>query len=86
MISELAFWCSVAFVLYAYVGYPCALMALALLRDRPVKKPCITPRVSFVIAAHNEEQRIGEKIENTLRQDYPADALEITRAFLAANP
>lgn len=77
MIAEVAFWCSVALVLYAYVGYPCALMALALFRDRPVKKACITPRVSFVIAAHNEERRIGEKIENTLRQDYPPDALEI---------
>jgi glycosyltransferase involved in cell wall biosynthesis len=77
MIAEVAFWCSVAFVLYAYVGYPCALMTLGLLRDRPVKRACITPRVSFVIAAHNEEQKIGEKIENTLRQEYPADALEI---------
>lgn len=77
MIAEVAFWCSVALVLYAYVGYPCALMALALLRDRPVKKACITPRVSFVIAAHNEERRIAEKIENTLRQNYPPDALEI---------
>jgi glycosyltransferase involved in cell wall biosynthesis len=77
MIAEVAFWCSVALVLHAYVGYPCALMALALFRDRPVKKGRITPRVSLVIAAHNEEQRIGEKIENTLRQDYPADAFEI---------
>lgn len=77
MIAEAAFWCSVALVVYAYVGYPCALMALAIVRDRPVKKACITPRVSFVIAAHNEQGRIGEKIENTLRQDYPADALEI---------
>ena len=77
MIAEAAFWCSVALVVYAYVGYPCALMALARLRDRPVQKARITPRVSFVIAAHNEERRIAEKIENTLRQDYPADALEI---------
>ena len=37
----------------------------------------ITPRVSFIITAHNEEARIAEKIENTLRQDYPAEALEI---------
>lgn len=42
-----------------------------------MKKGCITPRVSFIIAAHNEERRIAEKIENTLGQNYPADRIEI---------
>jgi glycosyltransferase involved in cell wall biosynthesis len=77
MTAEVAFWCSVALVFYAYAGYPFALIALTLLWDRPVKKAAITPRVSFVIAAHNEEQRIAEKIRNTLAQDYPPDAMEI---------
>src|SRR5688500_6814739 len=77
MTAEIAFWCSVALVVYADAGYPCALMALALFRDRAVKKAAITPRVSFVIAAHNEEQRIAGKIENTLCQEYPAGAMEI---------
>lgn len=77
MTADVAFWCSVALIVYAYAGYPCVLMALTLFRDRPVKKARITPRVSFVIAAHNEEERIAEKIENTLRQDYPAGQMEI---------
>ena len=77
MTAHITFWLSVALILYAYAGYPCALMMLTLRRDRPVKKAAITPRVSFVIAAHNEAQRIAEKIENTLGQDYPADAIEI---------
>jgi glycosyltransferase involved in cell wall biosynthesis len=77
MIAEAAFWCSVALVVYAYAGYPCVLMALTMFRDRPVKKAPLRTRVSFVIAAHNEEQRIAEKIDNTLRQDYPTDAMEI---------
>ena len=77
MIAEAAFWLSVALVVYAYAGYPCVLMALTLFRDRPVKKAAIRPRVSFVIAAHNEEQRIAGKIDNTLRQDYPASLMEI---------
>ena len=76
MTAEVLLWCSVALVVYAYAGYPCVLMALTLFRDRPVKKAAITPRVSFVIAAHNEEQRIAEKIENTLCQDY-SGAMEI---------
>ena len=77
MTADIAFWCSVALVIYAYAGYPLALIAVTRFRDRPVKKAAITPRVSFVIAAHNEEQRIAEKIENTLRQEYPAEAIEI---------
>lgn len=77
MTADLLFWLSVAIVIYAYAGYPCALLALTLFRDRPVKKARITPRVSFVIAAHNEEHRIAEKIANTLRQDYPAHLMEI---------
>jgi glycosyltransferase involved in cell wall biosynthesis len=77
MTTEVAFWGSVALIVYAYAGYPCVLMALMVFRDRPVKKAAITPRVSFVIAAHNEEQRIAEKIENTLAQQYPAGAMEI---------
>lgn len=77
MIAETVFWCSVALIVYAYLGYPCVLMALAFVRDRSVKKSRITPRVSFVIAAHNEEQRIAGKIDNTLRQDYPPGLMEI---------
>ena len=37
----------------------------------------IKPTVSFIITAYNEKQRIAEKIENTLNQDYPKDSLEI---------
>jgi glycosyltransferase involved in cell wall biosynthesis len=74
---ELAFWSSVCLVLYAYIGYPCALMAIALVRSRPVTRAAITPRVSFIITAHNEEARIQEKLDNTLAQDYPRDQFDI---------
>jgi glycosyltransferase involved in cell wall biosynthesis len=77
MIAKLTFWCSVALLFYAYLGYPCVLMALALFRDRRVKRGRATPRVSFIIAAHNEQARIRGKIENTLGQDYPAEAFEV---------
>jgi glycosyltransferase involved in cell wall biosynthesis len=77
MMAQIVFWCSVALVLYAYLGYPSALMALSLMRNRPVRKGRVSPRVSFIIAARNEEGRIREKIENTLRQDYPIERIEI---------
>jgi GT2 family glycosyltransferase len=76
--AEIAFWGSVALVVYAYVGYPCALRALSAFRDRSViRDERRTTRVSFIITAHNEAARIEDKIQNTLEQDYPADALEI---------
>jgi hypothetical protein len=77
MMTHVAFWGSVALVLYAYLGYPCLLMALSLVRHRPVRRGHATPAVSFIITAHNEEARIAEKIENTLAQNYPAGHLEI---------
>ena len=77
MTAEIPFWCAVALLFYAYLGYPCALRALAFVRDRPLRKGSLTPRVSFIITAHNEERRIRDKLENTLRQDYPEAKLEI---------
>lgn len=77
MMVEFLFWSSVALVMYAYVGYPCALMALSVMRERPVRKGTATPAVSFIITAHNEASRIAEKIENTIGQNYPARRLEI---------
>jgi glycosyltransferase involved in cell wall biosynthesis len=83
LVAEVTFWCSIALVLYAYLGYPCALLVLSVFRDRPVRKANTwrqPPRVSFIITAHNEEARILDKIENTLALDYPPHALEIVVA------
>jgi len=77
MIPVVVFWSSVILVVYAYIGYPCALAALAVLRRRVVAKGCMACRVSFIITARNEERRIREKLENTFAQDYPRALLEI---------
>jgi glycosyltransferase involved in cell wall biosynthesis len=74
---ETLFWCAVIFIIYAYAGYPLLLLALSCRHHRPVKKGNITPTVSFIITAYNEENRIREKIENTLALDYPRDRLEL---------
>ncbi|MBI5180235.1 MAG: glycosyltransferase family 2 protein [Nitrospirae bacterium] len=77
MLIELFFLFSIFFILYAYFGYPLILMAISLFRNQNVKKGDITPMAAFIITAYNEEKRIREKIENTLKQDYPKDKLEI---------
>ena len=77
MIAECLFWSAAALVVYAYAGYPCVLLALSRFRQRAAVKAPIRPRVSFIIAAHNEEARLPAKIENTLAQEYPAEAFEV---------
>lgn len=74
---EIVFWFSLVLISYAYFGYPCLLILVSLFWTHPVNKGTITPRVSFIITAFNEEKRIRQKIENTLAQDYPKNRLEI---------
>jgi glycosyltransferase involved in cell wall biosynthesis len=77
MLIEIGFWLSIALVVYAYAGYPLVLLLLTRLRERPAQRGSATPKVTFIITAHNEAGRIHAKIENSLNQRYPVDALEI---------
>ena len=77
LIIEIVFWFSIALCLYVYFGYPLALFLTAAVRRRTVLKREHTPGVSVVIAAHNEEKVIGDKLRNLLESDYPPDRLEI---------
>jgi glycosyltransferase involved in cell wall biosynthesis len=77
---EWVFWMSVLFVFYAYAGYPLLLLLLGTLRSHPVQGRTFQPTVSLIITAYNEEKRIGEKLTNTLRLDYPRDRLDIVVA------
>jgi len=76
MIKSL-FWISAAAIIYAYLGYPLAVWLLARLRRREIMGGPITPRVSVVIACHNEEQNIASRISNLLESDYPLELLEL---------
>lgn len=77
MLLEFAFWGAVGVVVYAYLGYPLCLWVLSRVVSRDVRRADWTPSVSFVITAHNEARRIGEKIENTLALRYPPGRMEI---------
>ncbi len=65
------------FCFYAYGGYPVYLVLRS--RFSPVSNISgeVTPFVSVVIAACNEERTILKRLENLLAQDYPADRYEI---------
>lgn len=71
------FWSSVAVVAYAYAGYPLWLYVRQVWRMRPVSKADITPSISIVIAARNEEQNLPAKLASLLQMEYPAEQLEI---------
>lgn len=68
---QLVFWCSLALILYIYIGYP-ALLALAgrVVRRAAPAAPGAAPPVCLVISAFNEEQVIRRKIENSLALEY----------------
>ena len=75
---EAAFWCSVAAILYVYLGYPLLLAALALrAKPRTIKPPPTLQTVTVIIAAFNEEGVIADKLVNTLQLDYPKNKLQI---------
>jgi len=76
---EAIFWVSAGIVVFSTVGYPCILLAVAP-RGRP---PASTrplpddelPSVAVLVAAHNEERHIAERVRNLLALDYPPDRL-----------
>jgi glycosyltransferase involved in cell wall biosynthesis len=77
---EIIFWTSLGLIVWTHFGYPLAMGLLAWLRPRPVAKAAIEPSVVLVVAAHDEENVIGRRLENLLALDYPADQLEIVVA------
>lgn len=72
-----AFWLSAGFLAYAYGGFALLLAAVGALRRRYVRTAPITPPMSLVIAAYNEEAVIAERLRNALALDYPAERLQI---------
>jgi poly-beta-1,6-N-acetyl-D-glucosamine synthase len=82
----LVFWCSVAVVVYVYLGYPVLLSCGLRVRAGRSRTSArlderftveTLPGVSVVIAARNEAARLGPRIENLLTLDYPADRRQI---------
>jgi cellulose synthase/poly-beta-1,6-N-acetylglucosamine synthase-like glycosyltransferase len=71
------FWLSLTMLVYVYIGYPMIAAARARLFSQPRRKGAIEPDVSIVVIAHNEAERIGDRIENLLALDYPPQKLEI---------
>lgn len=75
---ELLFWLSAVSMIYIYIGYPLLLSLLAvIIKQKTISGDGPFPQVSFIIAAHNEENVIRTKIENCLNLEYPREKIEI---------
>jgi cellulose synthase/poly-beta-1,6-N-acetylglucosamine synthase-like glycosyltransferase len=71
------FWAAGAALAWTHALYPAAAAAAAALRRRPVRLAEITPRVTVVVAAHDEEDVIAQRLENLLALDYPPELVDI---------
>lgn len=84
MLKAALYFCLIL-VLYNYAIYPALIILYASLRTKHGASSNDTrehetgrlPRVTFLIAAYNEEKVIERKIENTLRIAYPVTLFEI---------
>jgi cellulose synthase/poly-beta-1,6-N-acetylglucosamine synthase-like glycosyltransferase len=77
IVVKVLFWASLAGIVWTHLGYPLAAALLAKLHTRHVRKDDVTPSVTVIIPAHDEENVIGARLDNLLALDYPVEQLEI---------
>jgi cellulose synthase/poly-beta-1,6-N-acetylglucosamine synthase-like glycosyltransferase len=72
-------WIAVAslFLLaYTWIGYPAIIFFLQRFLARPVARSSIHPNVSLILAVHNEQSSVEEKLRDCLNLKYPVDRIE----------
>ena len=77
IVLKALFWGSLGGLAWAHAGYPAFAAVASRLRPRGVRKAEITPNVTLIVPAYNEETVIRRRLENLLALDYPAEQLEI---------
>lgn len=77
---KVLFWLSFALIAYAYFGYAVWLWLYVRISRQPIRRQPITPSVSIVIAARNEENNLPAKLENLHLLEYPKERLQIVIA------
>lgn len=74
---ELLFWALLSLIFYVYFGYPLILLIWSQLPTKPLVREEITPTVTILICAYNEDEIIEQKIKNSFELDYPSEKLKI---------
>ena len=73
---RLLFWVSLFVIFYAYLAYPTWLLLRARLKPKRVNPRQIFPKVSIIVAVHNEEKSLEQKLYDLQHLDYPIDLME----------
>lgn len=77
MAAEIVFLLSAAFVLYVLAGYPLLLAVRSRDGGQPVAKAPFDYSVSVLLAVHNGERFIAEKLRTIFELDYPRNLLQV---------
>jgi cellulose synthase/poly-beta-1,6-N-acetylglucosamine synthase-like glycosyltransferase len=83
--AEIVFWVCAALIAWTQLGYALAVAALARMvapasrASSASQERAANPnrRVSLIVAAHDEQEVIGAKVENALGLDYPRELFEL---------
>lgn len=79
------FWSALGLIVYAYLLFPLLTFVRGRFWRTPYHTADITPKVSLIIAAYNEAQSIGAKLDNVLALNYPRKKLEVIVASDGSN-
>ncbi len=71
------FWFFVFLIIYTYAGYPFLTWLFSRVVSHPETNFEELPTITLLIAAFNEEKVIAQKIENSLKLDYPHDKFQV---------
>ncbi len=78
---EITFWACAALIVHTHVTYPLSLALLSRIRRRsPVGHDLgddAQPFVSLIIAAHNEQAVIADRVANALESGHPRERFEV---------
>jgi cellulose synthase/poly-beta-1,6-N-acetylglucosamine synthase-like glycosyltransferase len=74
---KIAFWLSLAALLWTHAAYPAFASLFARLAPRRIARGDATPTVAVVVTAYNEDDVIERRIANLHALDYPAGLVEI---------
>ena len=80
IVLYIIFGMSLFFLVYPYLIYPLLLKVLTAGSGKSAlfeNKSNDTPAITLIISAYNEAQFIGEKLQNAVSLEYPAEKLEI---------
>ncbi|MCC6340910.1 MAG: glycosyltransferase family 2 protein [Bryobacterales bacterium] len=76
LISITTFSAALCFLFYVLFGYPLLLGWMAR-RPRPVRRGPFEPTVTLILAVHNGERFLEQKLRSILELDYPRDKVDI---------